>query len=46
MRIADVENKATEELLKIDGFREAFTEAIEQIESGETVSLTSIRRDV
>ncbi len=40
------ENEATEELLNIDGFREAFAEAVEQVESGETVPLTSIRRDV
>lgn len=40
------ENEATEELLNIDGFREAFTEAVEQVESGETVPFTSIRRDV
>ena len=40
------ENEATEELLSIEGFREAFAEAVEQVESAETVPLTSIRRDV
>jgi hypothetical protein len=40
------ENEATEELLNTDRFREAFVEAVEQVESGETVPLTSIRRDV
>jgi hypothetical protein len=39
------ENEATEELLNIDGFREAFAEAVEQVESGETVPLTSIHRN-
>jgi hypothetical protein len=40
------ENEATEELLNIEGFTKAFAEAIQQAESGETVSLTAIRRDV
>ncbi|MCP4418574.1 MAG: hypothetical protein GY805_18295 [Chloroflexi bacterium] len=40
------ENEATEELLNIEGFAKAFTEAVQQVESGETVSLAAIRRDV
>lgn len=40
------ENEATEELLNIEGFREAFAEAIGQISEGDTVSFSSIRRDV
>ena len=40
------ENEATAELLTIEGFPEAFAEAVEQAESGETVSLASVRRDV
>jgi len=40
------ESEATEELLNIEGFREAFTEAVEEVESEKTVLLTSIRRNV
>ena len=40
------EREATEELLNIEGFREAFTEAVEEVESEKTVLLTSIRRNV
>lgn len=40
------ENEATEELLSIPGFREAFAEAVKQVEAGETVPFSSIRRDV
>lgn len=40
------ENEATEELLSIEGFEEAFAEAVQQVESGETVPFSSIRRDV
>lgn len=40
------ENEATEELLNIEGFREAFAEAVEEVELEKTVLLTSIRRNV
>ena len=40
------ENEATEELLNTEGFREAFAEAVAQIDAGETVPFSSIRRDV
>ncbi|WP_420642050.1 hypothetical protein [Candidatus Leptofilum sp.] len=40
------EKEATEELLNIEGFREAFAEAVTQTNAGETVPFSSIRRDV
>jgi hypothetical protein len=40
------ENEATEELLNIVGFEAAFAAAQTQVENGELVSFTAIRRDV
>ncbi|MFB2893657.1 hypothetical protein ACE1CI_12165 [Aerosakkonemataceae cyanobacterium BLCC-F50] len=40
------ENEATEELLSIPGFTEAFREAVEEAEVGEVVSFDRIRRHV
>lgn len=40
------ENEATEELLNIPGFEEAFGEAWEQADAGEVVPFESIRRNV
>lgn len=40
------ENEATVELLNIEGFAEAFTEAQTQVENGDLVSFNTIRRHV
>jgi len=40
------ENEATQELLSLPGFEDAFHRAVQQAEAGEVVSFESIRRDV
>jgi len=40
------ESDATEELLSIPGFTEAFDRAIHQVDTGDTVRFDDIRRDV
>ena len=40
------ENEATEELLSLPGFEEAFHEAVQQADAGEVVPFESIRRNV
>jgi len=39
-------SEATQELLNIPGFEEAFRKAVEQVERGEIVRFEEIRRDV
>ncbi|GIK57116.1 MAG: hypothetical protein BroJett015_27790 [Chloroflexota bacterium] len=40
------ENEATAELLNIEGFEEAFTEAQTQVKNGDLVSFNAVRRNV
>jgi hypothetical protein len=40
------QSEATEELLKIPGFEEAFHRALEQVKEGKVVRFEDIRRDV
>jgi len=40
------QSEATEELLNIPGFEEAFRRAVQQVEEGRIVSFKDVRRDV
>ena len=40
------ENEATQELLNIEGFEQAFRRAVQQVEIGDVVRFEDIRRDV
>ena len=39
------ENEATQELLSIEGFDQAFRRAVQQVEAGDVVRFEDIRRD-
>ncbi len=41
---ADMSSEATEELLRIPGFEEAFRRAVQQVEDGQVVRFEDIRR--
>ena len=40
------QSEATEELVNIPGFEEAFRRAVQQVEEGQIVSFKDVRRDV